>query len=558
MDLETLLAPEDAAYTRLCPCACPFCCRSPSPSWRRSMKRRLDPEASADCAGPSPAGGDVAARVEVEDEVAALREAVASQQQSIQELLSELEEERNAAASAASEAMSMILRLQREKAETQMEARQFKRFAEERMDHDQQEILALEDLLFKREEAVQFLTFRLQAYARRLLSYGIDPNAVDADPAPASTSGAKDDAWTPQLDEFPTFDYPPLKCALPYDVEHEENHYDEAPDREKYASGETPQAKEDLEDLEQRICQLEAYPDDISLMEKGVIEELPRPLSDSRHSFADSHGSVSTKNLPELTKREEFPASMDKPLDDGSGFDDMADRVYTIDAVHGVPTVMVSEDCVDTPMKEEMNGETDGRLEGGSPDIKNLYMRLQALEADRESMRQTIISMQTEKAQLVLLREIAQQLYKEVAPESKIVQKKSSTANFSIVGLLKGRNLLQWGRKKMSILSGFLYPPPPSAFLTAMTAISGVVLAYFGLSEAWGKHLQYSKFWNAGSPPSDKQLRISSRVGMLLLYTPALVAAAAAFAFPAVVADDRCRLLALALALHFFKRDFEV
>ncbi|CAL9080202.1 unnamed protein product [Musa textilis] len=110
----------------------------------------------------------------------------------------------------------------------------------------------------------------------------------------------------------------------------------------------------------------------------------------------------------------------------------------------------------------------------------------------------------------------------------------------------------------MSILPGFLYPPPSSAFMTAMTAISTGALAYFGLSEAWGKHLQYSKFWNAGSPPSGKQIRVSSRVGMLLLYTPALVAAAAAFAVPAVVADDRCRLLALALALHFFKRDLEV
>ncbi|CAD5193906.1 unnamed protein product [Musa acuminata subsp. malaccensis] len=110
----------------------------------------------------------------------------------------------------------------------------------------------------------------------------------------------------------------------------------------------------------------------------------------------------------------------------------------------------------------------------------------------------------------------------------------------------------------MSILSGFLYPPPPSAIITAMTAISSGALVYFGLSEAWGKHLQYSKFWNAGSGPSGEQIRVSSRVGMLLLYTPALAAAAVAFAVPAVVADDRCRLLALALALHFFKRDFEV
>uniref|UniRef100_J3NDH5 Uncharacterized protein n=2 Tax=Oryza brachyantha TaxID=4533 RepID=J3NDH5_ORYBR len=40
----------------------------------------------------------------------------------------------------------------------------------------------------------------------------------------------------------------------------------------------------------------------------------------------------------------------------------------------------------------------------------------QALEADRETMRQAIVSMGADKAQVVLLKEIAQHLCKEVAP----------------------------------------------------------------------------------------------------------------------------------------------
>lgn len=43
-------------------------------------------------------------------------------------------------------------------------------------------------------------------------------------------------------------------------------------------------------------------------------------------------------------------------------------------------------------------------------------MRLEALEADRESMRQALVAMRTEKAQLLLLCEIAQQLAKNGAP----------------------------------------------------------------------------------------------------------------------------------------------
>ena len=71
-------------------------------------------------------------------------------------------------------------------------------------------------------------------------------------------------------------------------------------------------------------------------------------------------------------------------------------------------------------------------------DIKKLYMRLQALEADRESMRQAIISMRTEKAQLVLLKEIAQQLCKEVVPDRrKIVKNPSLISKFSFAAVIK-------------------------------------------------------------------------------------------------------------------------
>ncbi|RWV89152.1 hypothetical protein GW17_00048718 [Ensete ventricosum] len=89
-----------------------------------------------------------------------------------------------------------------------------------------------------------------------------------------------------------------------------------------------------------------------------------------------------------------------------------------------------------------------------------------------------------------------------------------------------------------------------------MSVISCASLAYSGLSEARGRHLQYSKFWNSGRPSDDAgRTRISSREGMLLLYTPALAAAAASLG---VLAGERSLLLGLALLLHFFKRDFEV
>ncbi|XP_065008778.1 uncharacterized protein LOC103983518 [Musa acuminata AAA Group] len=116
--------------------------------------------------------------------------------------------------------------------------------------------------------------------------------------------------------------------------------------------------------------------------------------------------------------------------------------------------------------------------------------------------------------------------------------------------------ILSLDRSKMSSWLSIFYPPPPSAFVAAMSVISCASLAYSGLSEVRGRHLQYSKFWNTGRPSDDaRRACISSRAGMLLLYTPALASAAASFG---VLAGERSLLLGLALLLHFFKRDFEV
>ncbi|XP_059628512.1 steroid 5-alpha-reductase DET2-like isoform X2 [Cornus florida] len=110
----------------------------------------------------------------------------------------------------------------------------------------------------------------------------------------------------------------------------------------------------------------------------------------------------------------------------------------------------------------------------------------------------------------------------------------------------------------MSVLMRFIYPQPPPVFITAMCVISVVSLALFGLSEIIGKHLQYSKFWNADSHKFiAKQIKLSSRTGMLMLYAPAFLASLASFAlFPRQ--GFRFLLVNSALTIHFFKRILEV
>ncbi|XP_073151971.1 uncharacterized protein [Henckelia pumila] len=83
----------------------------------------------------------------------------------------ELEKERNAAASAAEEAMAMILRLQEEKAVTEMEARQHQRIFEEKSAYDAEEMEILKEILVRREMEKHLLEKEVEGY-RQMVSLG--------------------------------------------------------------------------------------------------------------------------------------------------------------------------------------------------------------------------------------------------------------------------------------------------------------------------------------------------------------------------------------------------
>lgn len=112
--------------------------------------------------------------LEVENEVLTLREALRSQHQALQDLYTELEEERNSSSTAANETLSMILRLQEEKAAVRLEANQYKRLAEEKLAHDRESLTYFEDLIHRKDEEIAALECEVQAYRHRLLSIGFD------------------------------------------------------------------------------------------------------------------------------------------------------------------------------------------------------------------------------------------------------------------------------------------------------------------------------------------------------------------------------------------------
>lgn len=112
-----------------------------------------------------------------------------------------------------------------------------------------------------------------------------------------------------------------------------------------------------------------------------------------------------------------------------------------------------------------------------------------------------------------------------------------------------------------TILLRFIYPPA-SLFMTAMSIISSASLVITGLMEIAGMSMfHYSKMFNTRNKnveaSKSKMIEFSGRNGMLLAYFPAFVAAATSLA---LMQDEgrRFTLVTSAIAVHFFKRLFEV
>ncbi|XP_058770980.1 myosin-binding protein 3-like [Vicia villosa] len=108
--------------------------------------------------------GSGMSEIEGESIVDKLKRQIEYDKKCMDDLQKELEEERNASAIAADEAMSMITRLQEEKAALQMEALQYLRMMDEQAEYDNDEFEKVNDLLAEKEKEIQDLEAELEYY----------------------------------------------------------------------------------------------------------------------------------------------------------------------------------------------------------------------------------------------------------------------------------------------------------------------------------------------------------------------------------------------------------
>lgn len=111
--------------------------------------------------------GSIVSEMEGENPIDRLRRQIDLDRKSIHLLCRELEEERNASAIAASQALAMITKLQDEKAAMQMEASHYQRMMEEQAEYDSEALAKTNELLSEREQQIEELEVELENYRRQ-------------------------------------------------------------------------------------------------------------------------------------------------------------------------------------------------------------------------------------------------------------------------------------------------------------------------------------------------------------------------------------------------------
>ncbi|XP_076953504.1 myosin-binding protein 3-like isoform X2 [Bidens hawaiensis] len=346
---------------------------------------RKDSMVEESCDGSEMDGGDPINTTEK------LKSALRAERKALQALYTELEEERSASAVAASETMAMINRLHEEKAAMQMEALHYQRMMEEQSEYDQEALQLLNELMVKKEK-------ELEVYRKKVLDYETKEKVRFL------TSSAKSNTCSASCSHSEDGD------GMWVDVNHELK-------EEGIRNG-----NQEITNLDSSFIDFED--ERLSILEQlKVLEEKLFTLSDEE----DRHFDYFNEN--------------GKHLNGNHGYDGQdGQEVNGVDTRYQDRRVIGSTGKRLLPLFDAIETETEsdegavvsnGNGNGFHPEVENvavtrfelqkkridieeevdqLYVRLQALEADREFLKHCIGSLKKGDKGMELLQEILQHL----------------------------------------------------------------------------------------------------------------------------------------------------
>ncbi|RDX64157.1 Myosin-binding protein 1, partial [Mucuna pruriens] len=123
--------------------------------------------------------GSIVSEIEGENAVDRLKRQVDHDRKLMNALYKELEEERNASAVAANQALAMITRLQEEKATLHMEALQYLRMIDEESEYETEAFQKANDLLAEKEKEIEELEAKLDFYRKKFPDESVLENMVE-------------------------------------------------------------------------------------------------------------------------------------------------------------------------------------------------------------------------------------------------------------------------------------------------------------------------------------------------------------------------------------------
>ncbi|MBA0583293.1 myosin-binding protein 1 [Gossypium raimondii] len=305
--------------------------------------------------------------IEGEDPVDRLKRQVEHYQKCMDGLYKELEEERNASAIAANQAMAMITRLQEEKSNLQMEGLHYLRMMEEQAEYDGDALDKANDLLAEREKELQDLEAELEFYRlnftdetqiENLTGASINLSNGHVSTKTTSTFSVKDDLKFPSNTMFPDSDNPVAKSA-----------WSEFEDEKLYIS-------ERLRDLERKASKFARHGTLPHISDRESLDEAANGGQHQQESLDESAPSQELSNTS---------VSEDQVVSKGNS--------------HMVSNGQKgSENCNETGLASVEN------------EISDLNEKLEALVADYKFLENSLKSLQIGNEGLLLIQEILHEL----------------------------------------------------------------------------------------------------------------------------------------------------
>lgn len=205
--------------------------------------------------------------------------------------------------------------------------------------------------------------------------------------------------------------------------------YDELDEERKAAASAVNETMEMIRRLndEKAAAQLEArqmkqFADELAAHHEEELDEIEKELDMKDNTIADMEAQM--KAYRERMKRHGI-----EPDGESEYESEEEDERGIVEKPYDSSSDWVSNNKYQVYQPRRDDGDLDMKM-------RKILTRLEVLETDRESVRRDMMAMRAEKAQLLLMRNIATRLCTQVAAERRIV-KRSNGPKFSVFGVFK-------------------------------------------------------------------------------------------------------------------------